>query len=311
MLCLVFRLNSTSTTTKQVSDEIRKIIIKISKTGQGAQQISEALGCSRHRVHRVVKAYDTEGTISRKNAACIPSKLSDEHKDFIIDQRDVDCYITIKSLKTKLLERFEVNICSSTISKAIGSSNNSFKRVYFVPQRRNTPENIEVRYTYTINLLRYLSGDQHIFPIDETGFTNKKFERCMLNYQNRVVHSETSERPYYREFYAVFLTNLFRTLQLRGTHNGVFVMDNVGFHKCDEIKNLFTLSNHSVLYLPPYSPLVNPLEEAFSKVKQGIVIALYSCDQSREMDCVELKKKDTQEQLAKEYWLKNKRTSDD
>ncbi|KII62970.1 hypothetical protein RF11_12175 [Thelohanellus kitauei] len=37
--------------------------------------------------------------------------------------------------------------------------------------RRNTPKNIEVGYTYIINLLRYLPGDQHIvFIIDETGF---------------------------------------------------------------------------------------------------------------------------------------------
>ncbi|KII74366.1 hypothetical protein RF11_04632 [Thelohanellus kitauei] len=76
---------------KQVSDEIRKIIIKMTNTGQRAQQISEALVCSRHEVHRVVKAFNTDGTISRKNSACKPSKLSDEHIDFIMNQIDVDC----------------------------------------------------------------------------------------------------------------------------------------------------------------------------------------------------------------------------
>ncbi|KII64131.1 hypothetical protein RF11_02559 [Thelohanellus kitauei] len=251
---------------KHLSDEICKIIIKMTNTGQGPQQISEALGCSSHQM---VPCPEKMLRVNKLNSQMIINV-------FIIDQIDENRYITIKSLKTKLLEHFEVNVRSSSISKAIGSFNYSFKRVHFVPQIRNSPENIEVRSTYTINLLRYLSGDQHIFFIDETGFNvsmrslygrAKNFSVACCITQSWVVHSETYERPYNREVYRAFLTNLFRTLQLRGTHNRVFVMDNVGFHKCDEIKNLFTVYNPSVLYLPPYSPFLNPIEEAFSKVK--------------------------------------------
>ncbi|KAJ3542004.1 hypothetical protein NMY22_g3671 [Coprinellus aureogranulatus] len=50
----------------------------------------------------------------------------------------------------------------------------------------------------------------------------------------------------------------------------VLVMDNARIHHGPEIKEL--LAEHGVLleYLPPYSPDLNPIEEAFSKVKAFI-----------------------------------------
>ncbi|KII71483.1 hypothetical protein RF11_11452 [Thelohanellus kitauei] len=44
-------------------------------------------------------------------------------------------------------------------------------------------------------------------------------------------------------------------------------MDNVGLHKCDEINSLFSSNNYTVIDLPRYSPFLNPIDEAFSKVK--------------------------------------------
>ncbi|KII69931.1 hypothetical protein RF11_15714 [Thelohanellus kitauei] len=44
-------------------------------------------------------------------------------------------------------------------------------------------------------------------------------------------------------------------------------MDNVPFHKFQEIQNSITAFGHSVLYLPPYSLFLNPIEEAFNKIK--------------------------------------------
>ncbi|KII65176.1 hypothetical protein RF11_11570 [Thelohanellus kitauei] len=98
-------------------------------------------------------------------------------------------------------------------------------------------------------------------------FHRDEIPQKILSTKSGVVHSETSERPYNRKVYAVFLTKLFRTLQLRVTPNEDIAMDNVGFHKCDEIKSLFSVNNYTVLYIPPYSPFLNPINEAFRKVK--------------------------------------------
>jgi transposase len=47
----------------------------------------------------------------------------------------------------------------------------------------------------------------------------------------------------------------------------VIVLDNLGAHKGDKVRKLIEERGCEVLYLPPYSPDLNPIEEAFSKVK--------------------------------------------
>ena len=44
-------------------------------------------------------------------------------------------------------------------------------------------------------------------------------------------------------------------------------MDNAPIHKAGVVKELFTNSVHQLLYLPGYSPFLNPVEECFSKLK--------------------------------------------
>jgi transposase len=47
----------------------------------------------------------------------------------------------------------------------------------------------------------------------------------------------------------------------------VIVMDNLGAHKGEGVRKLIEAQGCEVLFLPPYSPDLNPIEEAFSKMK--------------------------------------------
>ena len=47
----------------------------------------------------------------------------------------------------------------------------------------------------------------------------------------------------------------------------VVVMDNLSAHKGERVRKLIEHRGCELLYLPPYSPDLNPIEEAFSKVK--------------------------------------------
>jgi transposase len=50
----------------------------------------------------------------------------------------------------------------------------------------------------------------------------------------------------------------------------VVVFDNLGAHKPQRVRELIEARGAEVLFLPSYSPDLNPIEEAFSKIK-GIV----------------------------------------
>lgn len=47
----------------------------------------------------------------------------------------------------------------------------------------------------------------------------------------------------------------------------VVIMDNLSAHKGERVRGLIEGAGCELLYLPPYSPDFNPIEEAFSKVK--------------------------------------------
>jgi transposase len=48
----------------------------------------------------------------------------------------------------------------------------------------------------------------------------------------------------------------------------VVVMDNLSSHKVTGVRELIQARGAEVLYLPPYSPDLNPIEKAWAKIKQ-------------------------------------------
>jgi transposase len=66
---------------------------------------------------------------------------------------------------------------------------------------------------------------------------------------------------------AVFETYAERVLAPALTPGQVVVMDNLSSHKGPRIRELVEGRGCELLYLPPYSPDLNPIEEAFAKIK--------------------------------------------
>ena len=50
----------------------------------------------------------------------------------------------------------------------------------------------------------------------------------------------------------------------------IVVVDNLGAHKGAKVRELIEERGCQLLYLPPYSPDFNPIEEAFSKIKGAL-----------------------------------------
>ena len=47
----------------------------------------------------------------------------------------------------------------------------------------------------------------------------------------------------------------------------IVIMDNLGSHKSAALRHLITAAGARLRYLPPYSPDLNPIEQAFAKIK--------------------------------------------
>ncbi len=65
----------------------------------------------------------------------------------------------------------------------------------------------------------------------------------------------------------VFETFLERVLLRKLKPGDIVVLDNVGAHRTADVRRLIEAGGARVLYLPPYSPDLNPIELCWSKLK--------------------------------------------
>lgn len=68
----------------------------------------------------------------------------------------------------------------------------------------------------------------------------------------------------------VFLAYLEQVLCPRLQPGQIVVMDNLGAHKVQGVRELIEATGAQLRYLPPYSPDFNPIEQCWGKVKQKL-----------------------------------------
>lgn len=71
-------------------------------------------------------------------------------------------------------------------------------------------------------------------------------------------------------FFESFIKQLLQHCGKWPEPKSVLVMDNASFHHSDRIKQLYSDAGVKLLYLPPYSPDFNPIEEFFAELKAYI-----------------------------------------
>ncbi len=68
----------------------------------------------------------------------------------------------------------------------------------------------------------------------------------------------------------VFLAYVEQVLGPRLEPGEVVILDNLAAHKVAGVRTLVEARGAQLLYLPPYSPDFNPIEQAWSKVKERL-----------------------------------------
>lgn len=71
------------------------------------------------------------------------------------------------------------------------------------------------------------------------------------------------------EHFLSYLNSMMDYLDRNGLHEYYIVMDNAPIHKPTTIRKQIEDRGYKCVYLPPYSPFLNPIEEFWSKVKSG------------------------------------------
>jgi transposase len=281
----------------KISNETRHRIIEAYNKGSSISLISTILNYNRTTISKIIKRYVSTGSFIKKTRTSFrEKKLSTEQVTLVRQWIDENCTLTLRAISNRCSEEFGVTVSTSTIATVIKEFAYSLKRVHLVPQRRNVEEVVEKRFLYAQNYIsmQYTYSESKIVFVDEVGFNvsmrasrgrsaigtpatltvpavrTRNISICCSINRESVILYESRISAYSSIHFCNYLINLFTTLRSKGMYDVILIMDNVGFHKTDEVKNLIETSGFAFMYLPPYSPFLNPIENMFSKWKEHV-----------------------------------------
>jgi transposase len=266
--------------------------------GKTPNNISDYLIIPLSTVYRVIKQYKETG----KNNRC--SKCGDKCSKFTIEEKqaicswvDEDTTIKLRELQQKIRQTYNINVHVSNIDRILKKFHFSMKRLIAIPMQRNLPQNVEAKRIYARNFYSIWNennGDDVLF-LDEAGFQvsmrnirgrsrsgtvafietrnlkTKNLSLCAAIKKNGVFAFEVIHTPYNRKLFGCFIEGVLNKLYEDALTQQKFIMDNVALHKTQEIREIIESRGHQIIFLPPYSPFLNPIENVFSKWKGSVI----------------------------------------
>jgi len=183
-----------------------------------------------------------------------------------------------------------------TISRYIKEFNYTIKSTKFISQRRNDDKSIDDREEYALAYFRMLSqiDESRVYVVDEVGFNtsmrsslgrslrgtiaihvvqglrSKNISVCCCLSKLGIATYQIQNRAFNTDSFANYITSLLEYIDRERPGKFVIIMDNVPFHKSLRIQIMIKVKEHVLLYLPPYSPFLNPIENMFSKWKNTV-----------------------------------------
>ena len=274
------------------SDDLRCRVVLYYLQNRSARYIGRSLSISERTVNRIVSKFTRFGDIAPQRQQHGPSSLlSDFEKVTVLQSLLEQPGIYLREVQEELFSIGSV-VSLSTIcrtAKRLGLSRQRLKRIAM--------QRSEIQRARFLCDREEFRPDMFIF-VDETG-SNRRNSLRMYGYGIRgltpVCHqlcvngqrisaigvmsmrgiedAYIVDRSVNSDIFVTFVQRcLLPIIQPFDGDNprSIVVLDNASIHHSKEVVNLISAAGSIVMYLPPYSPDLMPIEEAFSKVKAYI-----------------------------------------
>jgi transposase len=268
------------------SKEFRRDVLAACDSGIGTQSVALQFGVSESWVRRINQQRRETGQIAAKttrNRTPTWQAWADWLKDTVAAQPD----LYRREIKAKLKEELGIDTSEGLIGRACRSLNLTRKKKTLIAAEQEREDVVQSRQEWVAAQVT-LAPDQVVF-LDETwAKTNmtRTHGRCARG--ERLIEKVPCGRWQTTTFLgAMRSTGFIAPLCVDGAINGavfkawveqhlvrelrvgdVVVMDNLSSHKVAGVAEAVESVGARVLYLPPYSPDLNPIELAFSKFKK-------------------------------------------
>lgn len=248
-----------------------------------ASQIAETAGCSKRAVIKIRSNLQMFGKIKA------PSSITPIMLEALCDRLFEKPGLYLHEMELFLLGEFDVSIPKSTISGALHRKGWSKKTA----RQKAKERNVDLRDNYCHPISEFCS--YHLVYVDESGCDKRigfrrtgwsplgttpvqvsKFHRNQ-RYQilpayalDGVLLSRVFQGSTDALFFEDFIEELLQHCGKYPEPKSVLVMDNASFHRSERIEQLCLDKGVKLVYLPPYSPDLNPIEEFFAELKAFI-----------------------------------------
>lgn len=257
------------------SKDLKSVAIRLYYKFNSFRKVANLINISKSTIHRWLN-----NITYKKNKSNTISQI----EPFIKKLLDNDSYITLKIIQTKIKNKFNFTYSLSFIhtfirrklkysfkkvSKKLFSKNLKsllMKQKTFHKHIKNTNKLISIDESYIHSNYCYKYGwspvGQKLIKFVKTNPT--KYSILMAISNTKIVSYEIHTGNINTSIFYKFINKLNTKFK-----NTQFLMDNVSFHKSKIITDLFINSSNELLFIPPYSPHLNPIEEVFSQIKRN------------------------------------------
>ena len=284
----------------QYDNQIKALVKTKYENNELPIHISQAIGIPYGTVANWCRRLDMGADLTVENRGGAHNVvITDEISEFITSEIDSHAWITMNDLRSLILENLNVAVARSTLSNHVQNRlGYSYKLMRPVSEQRNS-EDVKIarmEYVEWIMSVDEYEVNNHFIYIDESGFWINMFKRrgyaphgvtsnvvvaprgkkvnvCGAISGQGLVHLEAFTPENRRDNfngtkYLMFLRSLDRVMQNYCDNNNVeyerihLIMDNASIHRSTLVQEgYFDNCSFTVKYLPPWSPMLNPIEE--------------------------------------------------
>lgn len=256
-----------------------------------AKRLCERLGYHKSTFYNII---NNEGEVN-DTIYSIEKKWNPEQIDACIGYiENINPQVTLQDLRDIFVSKYNFpDIALSTLWNYLDGELITVKLITQYNQMRNTIFNKYKRLQYSNWFLS--NQGRNFFFVDETGFnlnTTRRVARAerghkaivqyaqsngtnisvcaCVNKDIGLVYSNFKCGSYKCDDFISFLNEMNYAIWNLNIQNPTLVMDNCKMHVENEIAQWAQETGWDFIYLPPYSPMLNPIEECFSVLKNQI-----------------------------------------
>lgn len=274
---------------KAYSTDLRwKIVETKQKTQESNQQIAERFQVSYSFVRRLLKRYESTGSVEPSpHGGGKAQSLNSEQIDVVSQLVAEDNDATLQQLCARTEEKTGLKVSVPTMCRLLQRLELTRKKKTLHASEADTLRVQKLRTQYWTTLGEVKLSD--LVFIDETGVNlamtrgyarakkgKRAYSKCPYNRGNNItligaiaisglLASLTFEGWTNKE---VFLTYVKDVLAPQLWSGACVVMDNLPAHKATEVQQAIESVGARVVFLSPYSPDFNPIENCWSKLKE-------------------------------------------